>query len=123
MQGFFDHYESEGYFDEMFSSDGSVRPHYQRLLERFSEMDAATFERKRALAEKAYINQGITFTVYSGDEGTERIMPFDLVPRIIPSEEWRHLEKGLEQRLRALNLFLHDIYHDQRIVKEGIIPK
>jgi uncharacterized circularly permuted ATP-grasp superfamily protein len=78
--------------------------------------------RKRALAEKTYLNQGITFTVYSGDEGTERIMPFDLVPRIIPAEEWKLIERGLEQRLRALNLFLHDIYHDQRIVKEGVIP-
>ena len=122
MQGFFDHYESEGYFDEMFAADKTVRPHYQSLLRRFSEMDAATFERKRALAEKSYLNQGITFTVYSGDEGTERIMPFDLVPRIIPADEWKVLEKGLEQRLRALNLFLHDIYHEQRIVKEGIIP-
>jgi uncharacterized circularly permuted ATP-grasp superfamily protein len=121
-QGFFDRYESEGFFDEMFEGDGKVRPHYQRILERFSEMDAQTFERKRALAEKAYLNQGITFTIYSGDEGTERIMPFDLVPRIIPSDEWKVLERGLEQRLRALNLFLHDIYHEQRIIREGIIP-
>lgn len=121
-QGFFDRYESEGFFDEMFEGDGKVRPHYQRILERFSEMDAQTFERKRALAEKAYLNQGITFTIYSGDEGTERIMPFDLVPRIISSDEWKVLERGLEQRLRALNLFLHDIYHDQRILREGIIP-
>jgi uncharacterized circularly permuted ATP-grasp superfamily protein len=121
-QGFFDRYESEGFFDEMFEGDGKVRPHYQRILERFSEMDAQTFERKRALAEKAYLNQGITFTIYSGDEGTERIMPFDLVPRIIPSDEWKVLERGLEQRLRALNLFLHDIYHDQRIIREGVIP-
>ena len=121
-QGFFDRYESEGFFDEMFDGEGKVRPHYQRILERFTEMDAQTFERKRALAEKAYLNQGITFTIYSGDEGTERIMPFDLVPRIIPADEWNLLERGLEQRLRALNLFLHDIYHDQRIIREGIIP-
>ncbi len=121
-QGFFDRYESEGFFDEMFDGEGKVRPHYQRILERFSEMDTQTFERKRALAEKAYLNQGITFTIYSGDEGTERIMPFDLVPRIIPADEWKLLERGLEQRLRALNLFLHDVYHDQRIIKEGIIP-
>ena len=122
MQGLFDHYETEGFFDEMFEADGKVRPHYERLLGRFSEMDTATFERKRAMAESVYLNQGITFTVYRGDEGTERIMPFDLVPRIIPAEEWSHLERGLEQRLRALNLFLHDVYHDQRIVKEGVVP-
>jgi uncharacterized circularly permuted ATP-grasp superfamily protein len=122
MQGLFDQYETEGFYDEMFEADGKVRPHCARLLERFREMDSASFERKRAMAESAYLNQGITFTVYRGDEGTERIMPFDLVPRIIPAAEWRHLERGLEQRLRALNLFLYDIYHDQRIVKEGVVP-
>ncbi|MFM8829516.1 MAG: circularly permuted type 2 ATP-grasp protein [Spartobacteria bacterium] len=122
MKGFFGQYETGGFFDEMFEADGSVRPHYAKILERFSEMDPAAFESKRGLAEKTYLNQGITFTVYSGDEGTERIMPFDLVPRIIPADEWRLLERGLEQRLRALNLFLHDIYHGQRIVKEGVIP-
>ena len=122
MQGFFENYDTGGFFDEMFAANGVVRPHYRQLLERFSEMDAAAFERKRSLAEAAYISQGITFTVYSGDEGTERIMPFDLVPRIIPAGEWRVIERGLEQRLRALNLFLHDIYHGQRIVKEGVVP-
>jgi len=122
MKGFFGQYETGGFFDEMFEADGSVRPYYSKILERFSEMDPAAFESKRGLAEKTYLNQGITFTVYSGDEGTERIMPFDLVPRIIPADEWRLLERGLEQRLRALNLFLHDIYHGQRIVKEGVIP-
>jgi uncharacterized circularly permuted ATP-grasp superfamily protein len=122
MGEFFSHYNTEGFFDEMFEADGRVRPHYAKLMERFSGMDAPSFELKRALAEKSYLSQGITFTVYSGDEGTERIMPFDLVPRIIPADEWHTIEKGLEQRLRALNLFLHDIYHDQRIVKEGIIP-
>ena len=75
------------------------------------------------LAEKSYLNQGITFTVYSGDEGTERIFPFDLIPRIIPANEWEHIERGLIQRLTALNLFLHDVYHGQRIIKEKIIPE
>jgi uncharacterized circularly permuted ATP-grasp superfamily protein len=122
MQGLFDQYETEGFYDEMFEANGKVRPHCSKLLARFKEMDAAAFDRKRAMAESSYLNQGITFTVYRGDEGTERIMPFDLVPRIIPATEWSHLERGLEQRLRALNLFLHDIYHDQRIVKEGVVP-
>lgn len=123
MQGVFQKYETGPFFDEMFSSDGSVRPHYGQLLDRFAGMDPMEFDRKRALAERSYLNQGITFTVYSGDEGTERIMPFDLIPRIIPADEWAVIEKGLVQRLSALNLFLHDIYHDQRIVKEGIIPE
>jgi uncharacterized circularly permuted ATP-grasp superfamily protein len=123
MQGIFQRYETGPFFDEMFSSDGSVRAHYRQLLDRFGGMEPAEFDRKRALAERSYLNQGITFTVYSGDEGTERIMPFDLIPRIIPAEEWAVIEKGLVQRLHALNQFLYDIYHGQRIVKEGIIPE
>ncbi len=123
MQGIFNTYEAGAFYDEMFSSDGGVRPHYRQLLERFEEMDAMEFDRKRALAERTYLNQGITFTVYSGDEGTERIMPFDLIPRIIPADEWSVIERGLVQRLNALNHFLQDIYHEQRILKEGIIPE
>lgn len=122
MEGLFDQYDAGPFFDEMFSADGGVRPHYARLKRRFSEMEPAEFDRKRALAERAYLNQGVTFTVYSGDEGTERIMPFDLIPRIIPAEEWAEIERGLVQRLTALNHFLHDVYHDQRIVREGIVP-
>ena len=106
-----------------FRRTGVVRPHYQRLARRFSEMEDGEFDRKRLLAEKSYLNQGITFTVYSGDEGTERIFPFDLIPRIIPAAEWEHIERGLIQRLTALNLFLHDIYHRQRIIKEKVIPE
>jgi uncharacterized circularly permuted ATP-grasp superfamily protein len=78
--------------------------------------------RKRALAEKSYLNQGITFTVYSGDEGTERIMPFDLIPRIIPAQEWQRMAAGLRQRVKALNAFLHDIYHGRRILASGTVP-
>ncbi len=115
-------YNTEGFFDEMFEADGSVRPHYQMLRDRFEAMEPGEFERKCALAERASLSQGITFTVYSGDEGTERIFPFDLIPRIVPAKEWDHIERGLAQRLTALNMFLHDIYHDQRIIKEKIIP-
>lgn len=123
MQGLFQKYEPGPFFDEMFESNGSVRPHYDWLRERFSELDLADFDRKRTMAERSYLSQGITFTVYSGDEGTERIMPFDLIPRIIPAAEWAQIERGLVQRLTALNLFLKDIYHEQRIVKEGIVPQ
>jgi len=122
MQGIFTKYEPGPFFDEMFLSGGEVRPHYRQLLERFNEMVPSEFDRKRALAERSYLNQGITFTIYSGDEGTERIMPFDLIPRIIPADEWALIERGLTQRLTALNHFLHDIYHDQRIIQEGVIP-
>jgi uncharacterized circularly permuted ATP-grasp superfamily protein len=122
MQGMYSEYDTGGFFDEMFAKAGEVRPHYAKLVERFGEMERGDFERKCALAEHAYLSQGITFTVYSGDEGTERIFPFDLIPRIIPASEWTHIERGLEQRLTALNMFLHDVYHDQRIIKEKVIP-
>jgi uncharacterized circularly permuted ATP-grasp superfamily protein len=123
MNRLFKEYEIGEFFDEMFSAPGVVRSHYQRLARRFSEMADGEFDRKRCLAEKSYLNQGITFTIYSGDEGTERIFPFDLIPRIIPANEWEHIEGGLIQRLTALNLFLHDVYHGQRIIKERIIPE
>jgi len=123
MNGMLNQYEVGDFFDEMFSAPGEVRPHYKLLAERFAAMDDEEFKRKGLLAENSYRSQGITFTVYSGDEGTERIFPFDLIPRIIPSGEWEILERGLTQRLTALNCFLDDIYHDQRILKEKIIPE
>jgi uncharacterized circularly permuted ATP-grasp superfamily protein len=123
MGTFFSDYDTGNFYDEMFSAPGVVRPHYKKLLERFQEMGADEFERKRALAATTFLNQGITFTVYSDNEGTERIFPFDLIPRIIPQREWQHVERGLIQRITALNMFLHDVYHDQRIVKEKIVPE
>ena len=123
MGQLFSNYEVGDFYDEMFGAPGEVRPHYRKLLERFEEMGDGELERKQALATDTFLNQGITFTVYSDNQGTERIMPFDLIPRIIPREEWEHVERGLVQRIQALNLFLHDIYHEQRILKEGIIPE
>ena len=123
MNGLLKDYEVGDFFDEMFSAPGVVRPHYELVARRLGEMADGELARKCVLAEKSYLNQGITFTVYSGDEGTERIFPFDLIPRIIPAKEWEHVERGLVQRLTALNLFLHDIYHEQRILKEKIIPE
>lgn len=120
---FFADYLPENFFDEMFSAPGEVRPHYQKLLERFQHLDRGAFERKRALADTSFLNQGITFTVYNDSQGTEKIFPFDLIPRIIPAEEWEYLERGLAQRITALNMFLHDVYHEQRILKENVIPQ
>jgi uncharacterized circularly permuted ATP-grasp superfamily protein len=122
MAGMFASYEVGPYFDEMFDKDGRVRPHYEQLFERFNELHPEELDCKRLLADEAYLNQGVTFTVYKGDEGTERIFPFDIIPRLIPGKEWAHIERGLAQRLTALNLFLKDIYHEQRILKEGAIP-
>jgi uncharacterized circularly permuted ATP-grasp superfamily protein len=123
MTGLMEGYQVGGYFDEMFAGDGTVRPHYAQLAARLEELGHGEFERKRLLAEQSSLSQGITFTVYSGDEGTERIFPFDLIPRIIPRDEWEMIERGLEQRLRALNMFLHDVYHEGRILQEGVVPR
>lgn len=123
MGTFFNDYETGDFFDEMFSAPGKVRPHYRKLLERIEEMSEAERDRKQLLASQTFLKQGITFTVYNDNQGTERIFPFDLIARIIPRREWERIEAGLTQRIQALNLFLHDIYHDQRIVKEGIVPE
>jgi uncharacterized circularly permuted ATP-grasp superfamily protein len=123
MGNFFSDYQVGDFFDEMFAEPGVARPHYSKLLARFKEMDREEFERKRALAASTFLTQGVTFTVYNDDQGTERIFPFDLLPRIIPPAEWDRIERGLIQRITALNLFLHDIYHQQNILRDGVIPK
>jgi len=120
---FFANYDTGEFYDEMFAGPGEARPHYQRLLQRFTELKKDEFDRKRELATLTLLRQGVTFTVYSDAQGTERIFPFDLIPRIISAEEWRKIERGLEQRITALNLFLHDIYHGQSILRDGVIPK
>ena len=122
MGNLFQGYAPELFFDEMFDPAGGVRSHYEKLLARYSGMSSEEFQKKRDLADNAFLTQGVTFTVYNDQEGTERIFPFDLIPRIIPRAEWEHVERGLSQRITALNLFLHDIYHDQKIVRDGIIP-
>jgi uncharacterized circularly permuted ATP-grasp superfamily protein len=118
-----DQYEPGDFFDEMFSAEGQVRAHYATLFERFQTLDREEFERRRTAVDAAFLRQGITFTVYSDEQGTERIFPFDLMPRIIPNSEWVKIEAGLTQRLLALNLFLKDIYSDQRILQEGVVPR
>ena len=120
--GIFKPYETKAYFDEMLEADGGVRPHYAHFLKQFSELKPEEFEAKRHAVDMAFLRQGITFNVYGDAQGTERVFPFDLMPRIIPSAEWEHLERGLIQRITALNMFLHDIYHEQHILKDGTIP-
>lgn len=106
----------------MFEADGRVRPHYEAILQRMGLMSFDQYEQKRQAVDLSFLRQGITFTVYGDEGGTEKIFPFDLMPRVIPNSEWLQLEKGLTQRITALNLFLKDIYNEQRIIKEGIIP-
>jgi uncharacterized circularly permuted ATP-grasp superfamily protein len=115
-------YDAGGFFDEMFASGNEVRPHYRALHEQLSLLTAEAFEARRHEAEASFLYQGITFTVYSEEQGVERVFPFDLVPRIIPGHEWSLLERGLTQRVLALNLFLHDVYHRQRILKDRCVP-
>ncbi|MCE0483368.1 MAG: circularly permuted type 2 ATP-grasp protein [Methylacidiphilales bacterium] len=117
-----DKYQPGDFFDEMFASENEVRPHYSALFERFQNLDREEFESRKNAVDAAFLRQGITFTVYSDEQGTERIFPFDLMPRIIPAAEWTKIETGLIQRMKALNLFLKDIYSDQRILKEKVIP-
>jgi uncharacterized circularly permuted ATP-grasp superfamily protein len=121
-ESLFSHYPTKSFFDEAFQKDLEVRPHYGRVLEMFESYGETEFQRRRALVDLMFRNQGITFTVYGDERGTEKIFPFDPVPRIITAEEWEHLEKGLKQRVKALNLFLEDIYSEQQILKDCIIP-
>ncbi len=120
------HYDSGQFFDEMFASadgDGSVvRPHYRRLFERLGTLPETEFDQRRAAVDLAFLRRGVTFTVYNNSEGTERIFPFDLIPRVIPAKEWARLEAGLVQRLHALNLFLDDVYHGQKVLKDKVVP-
>lgn len=109
-------------WDELFDRDRDPHGHCASLVERLGRLAVPEFAARRASADMAFVNQGITFSVYSDRRGTEKIFPFDLVPRPIPAGEWHILEAGLVQRIRALNLFLHDVYHDQRILKEGVVP-
>ncbi|MGN6439557.1 MAG: circularly permuted type 2 ATP-grasp protein [Agriterribacter sp.] len=110
----------QGIWDEMCDS-GKIRSHYNRVISVFEKLDVPTLQQKDVLAGELFMNQGITFTVYSDNKGIERIFPFDVIPRIITGSEWNMVEKGIQQRLKALNKFLKDIYNEQQILKDGII--
>jgi uncharacterized circularly permuted ATP-grasp superfamily protein len=119
----FDDYALDKFYDEMFSSPGEPRPHYRSLHAALSQLSPQEFKRRALMAEASMVNQGITFTVYGDDLGLEKTMPVDLVPRIMTHDEWERIERGLVQRIQALNLFLHDIYHDQKILNDGVVPR
>src|ERR1700751_1650832 len=110
-------------YDEMFLSPGIPREHYQALQRTILGLAPEELRKSQQAADLTFLQEGITFTVYGSKEGTERIFPNDLIPRIIPAQEWAQIEKGLTQRLTALNLFLRDIYHEGRILTEGVVPK
>jgi len=116
-------YSAEGLFDEMFSHESKCRDHYQGYQQWLQAMSSDQFQQKQREADLLFHRLGITFNVYGEDAGTERLIPFDTVPRIIPSEEWANVQKGVKQRVSALNQFLYDIYHDKNIIKDGLIPE
>jgi len=119
----FSTYRLNGAFDEMFGPDGEPRGHCQPLYEDLVATSIDELRQYQTEADRAFLTQGITFTVYGDDQGTERIFPYDLLPRIVTAAEWRTLEEGLAQRLTAINLFLHDVYHEGRILAEGVVPR
>jgi uncharacterized circularly permuted ATP-grasp superfamily protein len=119
----FRNYQFDSAYDEMFAAPGTPRAHYQALFQRLLELPPDELRKSQQAADLSFLHQGITFTVYGNDEGTERVFPNDLLPRIIPYDEWRKIENGLTQRIAALNLFLEDIYHQGRILADGIVPR
>src|SRR5579862_5907904 len=119
----FHEYELDDAFDEMVDSAGAVRPHYRHIYEALRELTGEELRRRQQIADLSFLHQGITFTVYGRDEGTERIFPNDLLPRVLTREEWARVERGLTQRITALNLFLRDVYHEGRILNDGVVPR
>jgi uncharacterized circularly permuted ATP-grasp superfamily protein len=119
----FRNYQFGGAYDEMFEAPGVPRAHYEALFQTLLESPPEEMRKSQQAADLSFLHQGITFTVYGNDEGTERVFPNDLLPRIIPNQEWRKIESGLTQRIAALNLFLEDVYHRGRILADGVVPR
>jgi len=110
----------DGVYDEMIEE--VLRPQFEKFIHSLGEMDSDSLTLRNEMTKKLFMREGITFTVYSDGEGIEKIFPFDIIPRVIQCNEWEHIESGVRQRLKALNIFLKDIYHQQFILRDGIIP-
>jgi uncharacterized circularly permuted ATP-grasp superfamily protein len=123
QSGVFAEYALDHCYDEMFDASGVARAPYEAMYRRLLELPTDELRRRQQDADSAFLHQGVTFTVYGDDRGTERIFPYDLLPRVITAAEWDTIERGLIQRVTALNLFLKDIYQDGRILREGIVPR
>ena len=118
----FEAYDPEDFYDELFLDSGEPRSHCAGLIQHMIELGMQQLEQQRQTAEIALFKLGVTFNVYNDNQGVEKIFPFDIIPRIIDGEEWSKLEHGLKQRIQALNLFLSDVYGEQKIIKDGKIP-
>jgi uncharacterized circularly permuted ATP-grasp superfamily protein len=120
----FDGYDHGGFFDEVFDGTGAIRQHYDALVKRLAELSPDDLRRRERLRDEAFRTAGITFTVYGEEEGIERTFPMDLLPRLIPADEWDEIERGLAQRVTALNRFLDDLYVGERaVLHDGIVPR
>ncbi len=119
----FNGYDTKGYYDELIDGSGRPRPGAMLLIDRIEGLPPGDLARRQQAAEAALMNMGITFAVYGDERGAEKIWPFDLIPRIVEPEDWRRIHAGLRQRIRALNLFIDDVYHDQKIVNDGVVPR
>lgn len=118
-----DTYEPGDFYDELFEAKGKPRPEAQLLVQRLSSLSLEEIKQRQQAAQNALFSLGATFNVYSDNQGTERILPFDIIPRIVAAPEWDYLERGLKQRIEALNLFIDDVYHDQKIIQDGVISR
>ncbi|MFU8839373.1 MAG: circularly permuted type 2 ATP-grasp protein, partial [Nitriliruptoraceae bacterium] len=124
MAELLDDYRTDGFFDEVVAEDGQVRPHYRALVQRLEGLTPTELARRERIRDALFRSAGITFTVYGDDAGVERTFPMDLLPRIIPAEEWSHVEAGVIQRVTALNRFLEDLYvGEQAAVRDGVVPR
>ncbi|MEM6839373.1 MAG: circularly permuted type 2 ATP-grasp protein [Cyanobacteria bacterium P01_C01_bin.120] len=118
-----DVYDPGDFFDELFAAAGKPRPAAAELVKRIQSLPLEELQRRQEAAQNMLFKMGVTFNVYSDNQGTERIFPFDVIPRFVPYSEWERLEKGLKQRIAALNCFIHDVYNDQKIIKDQVIKR
>jgi uncharacterized circularly permuted ATP-grasp superfamily protein len=116
-------YQTDSFYDEMFDASGQPRPDSRPLYNRIRNLPPEDLTRRQRAADRSMVQLGITFNVYGDGRGMERIIPFDIIPRIVARDEWQRLEQGLRQRITALNMLIDDLYHDRKIVRDGVVPE
>src|SRR5882724_7537808 len=121
----FDVYDPQNgpFYDETFAARGVPRPGFEPLVSGINALEPGSLLMRQAAAERALLSMGITFTLYGDGGSAERIFPFDVIPRVVGAKEWERIDRGLRQRIEALNLFLDDLYHKQKIIKDGVVPE